>query len=1063
MQNYKQPGLVRPFGSGIFQRLVLAAAIVGLSLPAALYAQAGTGSIEGRVLNVGNNRYLENARVTVEGTSQETFTDQYGGYRLDNVPAGEARVKASYTGLDEQTNLVNVVAGQTVAHNIDLTSAERYGTEKVVKLDTFVVESQRDYEGDAMSTNEQRYAPNVKVVMSSDSFGSINEGNPGEFLKYLPGVTVDYVAADVRTVSVRGFSSQFTNVYWDGMRMTSSASGSSNRVFEFEQVSINNTSRSEITKVPTPDEPADSLGGTINFVSKNAFERKGAQFNYRFYLNGNHENLDVSKTPGPGSDQTWKVLPNFDFDYTLPISDTFGLVITGLSSNQHVEQHRWQPTWNFAQAGATPTNPYLQSFQLQDGPKTTNRASVGIKADWKITPTQVISFGFQDNYYKTFFGNRNLTFDVTTNAASTPAGGNPLQWGPTYVTSAKGRGTVNQGSSFRDKLGNTFGAKLNYAYQSGDWTATAGAAYTKSRSWYRALSRGHFSNVGTTLQGVSTISAWGINGDPSPGIIWFARDASGVRIDSNNLNNYRLTTLRDDPIDGIATMKEFRADVEKQFNLSFPFSLKVGGDVREEVRDNRRYQNDYTYLGADGTANTADDNAGAYLDTAYLGLDPYWGYDPIQWIDAFKLADTLVSNPGYFRLGTGTAQTGVQAETFRRQNSERITERVSAYYIQAEGRLLENKLRFVAGFRYEKTNDKGEGALTSPDAVWQRNANGTYVDGNSTTAGIQRVRRTDAGTAGSMQELDLTLIERGYKDDKSYDGYYPSVHLTYSISDQLQARFAYAKTIGRPDYANIIPATTINEDDSDPNAPGTLTIRNTALKPWTADNYDFSLEYYPKKGGLISAGMFEKDLSDFWTSPGATVTPELADLLGLDSRFVNWGVSTTVNGGDAKIRGEEVNIVAPLTFLPGWGRHFTLKANATQLHLSGANSPDFRGFISKTGNFNIAFNKSPYSFNLTFNYRGRQKGTTTTAPAAQTGGAYGATNGFVEYYAPRTYVDFSGEYKISKNLSVFGGVRNMFNKPQVIQRYNDVSPRYSYTFRQEEFGINCSIGIKGQF
>jgi outer membrane receptor for ferrienterochelin and colicin len=193
------------------------------------------------------------------------------------------------------------------------------------------------------------------------------------------------------------------------------------------------------------------------------------------------------------------------------------------------------------------------------------------------------------------------------------------------------------------------------------------------------------------------------------------------------------------------------------------------------------------------------------------------------------------------------------------------------------------------------------------------------------------------------------------------------------------------------------------------------------------------------------------------------VTPELATLLGLESRYIGWGVTTTVNGGDAQIKGEEFNIVAPLTFLPGWGKYFTIKTNGTRLHLSGANSPDFRGFISQTGNFNIAFSKKPYSLNLTFNYRGRQKGTVITAPAAQTGAQYGTTTGFNEYYAPRTYVDFSGEYQLSKNLSFFAGVRNMFNKPQVIQRYNDTSPQYSYTFRQEEFGISCSAGIKGTF
>jgi len=422
--------------------------------PSLLLAQAGGGVIEGRVRNVGNDRYLNNARVVIEGTNKETSTNEFGEYRFTNVAPGSVRVRVNYSGLDPEVVTLSVAAGATVQQNFDLTSRDRYGDDKTVVLDAFTVQSNREYEGNALATNEQRYAPNVKVVVAADAFGDISEGNPGEFLKYLPGLSVDYVAADVRTVSVRGFASNFTNVSWDGMRLTSSASGSNNRIFEFEQVSINNTSRTEVTKVPTPDTPADSLGGSINFISKNAFERKGAQFNYRAYLNMNSENTKLfKKTPGPDNETSYKILPNFDFDYTLPVNDRFGLVITGLSSNQHVEQHRWQPTWNYAQAGATPTNPYLQQWQLQDGPKTTNRASLGIKADWKVTDRQTLSVAVQNNYYKTFFGNRNINFNMGTNAVPTPATGTPLQWGPTFVQSATGRGSVTQGSSFRDKLG----------------------------------------------------------------------------------------------------------------------------------------------------------------------------------------------------------------------------------------------------------------------------------------------------------------------------------------------------------------------------------------------------------------------------------------------------------------------------------------------------------------------------------------------------------------------------------------------------------------------------------
>lgn len=1035
-------------------RLIATVLLLGFTV-SALAQTAETGNIEGRVLNIGNNRYLNNAKVSVDGTTLTTYTNEFGEFRLNNVPVGQATVRTNYTGLDEAVSTVAVTAGQVAVLNVEMTSVSRYGTDKAVVLDTFTVQSQREYEGDALATNEQRFAPNVKVVMSSDSFGTINEGNPGEFLKYLPGITVDYVAADVRTVSVRGFAPNFTNVYWDGIRMTSSASGSSSRIFEFEQVSINNTSRTEIIKLPTPDFPSDSLAGAVNFVSKNAFERRGAQFNYRVYLNGNDENLTLHKTPGPDSSKNYKILPNIDFDYTLPVNDRFGIVITGLSSNQYVEQHRWQPTWNFAQAGATPTNPYLQQWQLQDGPKTTNRDSLGVKADWKVTDTQVLSLAVQNNYYHSFFGNRNLNFNMGTTATSTPAGGSSLVYTPDFVSSAQGRASVTQGSSYRDKYGNTFATKLDWSLDDGKWFANAALAYVKSRTWYRALGRGHFSNIGTTLQGVNKVTASDIDQDR---LNWHVVNSAGVEINPRDLANYRLNTLRDDPIDGFALSKEAKGQIGRNLDLSFPMKVSVGFDIREETRDNRRYQNDYTFVGQDGVANTGDDNAAAYLDTTYLGVDPFWNYKPIQWVNPYLLSDLLDSNPNFFRLGTGTSQTGVQAELFRRQNSESITERVNAGFLQFDGQLLDNKLGFVAGVRYEQTKDDGEGLLNDPDAVWQRNPDGTFVDGNTTTTGIQRVRRPDAGTAGSLQELDLTSVERGYKASRTYDGFYPSLHLTYNVTRDFLVRLAYAKTFGRPDYVNIIPATTVDADDNDPiNNPGTLTTRNTGLKPWTGQNFEASLEYYPKVGGVVSAGAFTKSLSDFWETRSGTLDAALAEELGFDERYIGWGVSTLVNGGDAKIEGVEFNLIRPLDFLPGWGKYFTVKLNGTKLRLSGEKAADFRGFIEETGNFNIGFNKKPFSANITFNYRGRQKNT------PQTGGQYGALNGFYEYYAPRTFVDLSGEMKISKHMSLFAGVRNLFNKQQVLQRYNDVSPDYSKNFRFEEFAISISAGIKGTF
>lgn len=77
-------------------------------------AEAGdarsTGTIEGRVVNPAAGEHLERVRLTVEGTTLEAFTDADGYYRLTNVPAGTAQLRAFYTGFPLQADHVSVVA-----------------------------------------------------------------------------------------------------------------------------------------------------------------------------------------------------------------------------------------------------------------------------------------------------------------------------------------------------------------------------------------------------------------------------------------------------------------------------------------------------------------------------------------------------------------------------------------------------------------------------------------------------------------------------------------------------------------------------------------------------------------------------------------------------------------------------------------------------------------------------------------------------------------------------------------------------------------------------------------
>jgi iron complex outermembrane recepter protein len=385
-----------------------------------------------------------------------------------------------------------------------------------------------------------------------------------------------------------------------------------------------------------------------------------------------------------------------------------------------------------------------------------------------------------------------------------------------------------------------------------------------------------------------------------------------------------------------------------------------------------------------------------------------------------------------------------------------MREDVSAYYGQTEMQLFSNRLKILTGVRFEKTDGDGQGPLFDPGAVFERNANGTFAR----NAQNQRIRKPAAGLAGSLEELALTREERGNHASGMYDGYYPSVHLTYNIKENFLARFAYAKTYGRPDFNEIIPNVTINERDlteDQLNAPGvipgTMTVRNTNLQPWTADNYDVSLEYYTDQGGTFTAGAFRKNIQDFFASDIRIATETDAEQLGLDPHYVGFQMTTKINAGDARVSGVELSMRHSLSPIGQWGRHFSVFANATKLELKGDRQADFSGFIKSSASWGVTFERSRLTLMAKWNWRGKQKG---TAIANFGPDAY-------NYSGARTHLDLNCDYQFSKRMSAFVNARNVFDVRTVSQRYSTETPDYARGFSSAEYGVQLGAGIRGTF
>jgi iron complex outermembrane receptor protein len=1031
------------------------AAWLGLTLMPSQAADAiGTGTIEGRVQNIAAARYLENARVSVQGSDIRVFTDEAGRYRITQVPAGATVLEVFYTGLDAQRIQVEVVAGQTIQRDIELTNAALYGRpDDTVQMSPLQVIANRDKDIATVAINEQRFAPNIKNVVATDAHGEVISGDMTEFLKYLPGIDIGASGG----AQIRGFPENLTEVTTDGASLANAgdANSPSNRTFRLNQLSTNNISRIEVTKMPTPATPADSMAGSINMISKSAFESDRWQFRYTVSMTSDQAFLDFKKQPSAGEEMVYYVKPSANFDLILPLGKKFGLTLAGLHHSVATPLNRVTRNYAGTVTGTSVSNsaPVLQSIQLPITTQFQDRDSVSLKLDWRVTAHSALSVSYQHTAFDASSMNISFSANVGSNGTPSVAGGTPLSYGPDYTIGATGRGNFGQTSGY-NLLHNQLGSGvLNYRYNDGEWKVDAMATASRSGSKTNNEADGFFRGFSHTTKVPIRVSFFDIN-DLGPGRIEaFTND--NQPFDIYDINNYNVNTVASQITDMVSKHRAGSVDVKRWLRI-LPFASSVQAGWRGKKNTYDRLLDDrpgYTYQGINGNLSAAP-----YASTIFRGVEQplVTGIErsssqPLPYISPHYGFRAFQENPARF---APTAAQIVARERTAREREEYFEESVNALYLQAEMRLLRNRLNVLTGVRYERTDILGVGVLTSPEGVWVRDPDGNFAR----TATGARIRKPEAGVVGSMQELDFIRIRRGATAERSYDGFYPSVHLTYSITDNFLARASYAKTYGRPNYSEVIPNTSISERDLGEDPPpgsvlGTINVRNTGLRPWTAENYEFALEYYTNMGGLFGAGVFRKDVSDFFGTLAKVATAADLNALGLDPGYVDWQLNTKINTGDAEISGFELNATHSLRPLGEWAKDFRAFANLTRLEVKGDQEADFRDFQPKSASWGVSYNNSRLSVITKWSYRGDLK---RTAFAGLGPDAYLYREGGIN-------LDVNTAYQLNKRLGVFFQVLNATREEEVNLRYGSETPDYARAFQSAWGGTKFYAGVRGTF
>ena len=219
-----------------------------LALPGLLAAQGTTGVVRGQVFGPAGE-VVESAEVSIDGLNLTTTTDGEGFYRLSDVPAGTRNLTCTYMGLQAATVEVEVVAGQTIVHDFNLT----FGGELEVRGAPLLV-------GQAKALNRQKNALNISNIVASDQIGRFPDQNAAESTQRIPGISLLRDQGEGRYVLVRGTEARLNSTSINGERIPSPESGT--RDIALDTIPSDLLESIEVSKALTPDMDGDAIGGT---------------------------------------------------------------------------------------------------------------------------------------------------------------------------------------------------------------------------------------------------------------------------------------------------------------------------------------------------------------------------------------------------------------------------------------------------------------------------------------------------------------------------------------------------------------------------------------------------------------------------------------------------------------------------------------------------------------------------------------------------------------------------------------------------------------------------------
>lgn len=283
-----------------------------------------------------------------------------------------------------------------------------------------------------------------------------------------------------------------------------------------------------------------------------------------------------------------------------------------------------------------------------------------------------------------------------------------------------------------------------------------------------------------------------------------------------------------------------------------------------------------------------------------------------------------------------------------------------------------------------------------------------------------------------------------------YDNLLPSLTLRYRLTGSMQLRAAASRTIARPEFGDLAPIASLELEDSAGDVELEAEIGNPELDPYEATNLDAAFEWYFGEIGLVSVGVFYKNIDNFVVradvSDQIDLTPFIGSLVVDEAEVIQ-----PINGDEADLYGLEVAFSHRFSQLPTPFDGLLVNANAT-LTSSDASIAlrdediDLPGQSDLVWNLIVGYEKGPVSLRLSSTFTGERLEELVRPDDPL----------FDRYQSNHFQIDFAGTWNVTDRWQVSGEIVNINDEPF----YANFGRNDRFNSQFEQYGRTFTVGFR---